>query len=122
MLPVLSCPAILAPILKFVATLPFSTTEVIDVVNLCLWKAKLSPQHDALKSNPNSVIFGGTIVPAATAPMPIVRSTLAPTSREAYALGVGVLEGHAMLVLNRFVSPEKATWVGVGSRDLVNEK
>ena len=98
-------------------------TEIIDVVNSCLGKVEPSTQYNAPKSSPNSVIFGGILVPAATAPMPMDAWTLASTSRETDALGViGIpaFMGHLMFVWNRFVLPEKSTGVDFGEMDLLN--
>jgi hypothetical protein len=92
--------------------------EIIDGVNLCLGKAEPITQYNAPKSSPNSVIFGGMIVPAATAPTPMDAWTLALTSRETDALEVIEIPafiGHSMSAWNRFVSPEKSTGIVMDS-------
>jgi hypothetical protein len=69
--------------------------------------------------NPNSVMLGGMSEPAATAPRPTVTCTSAPTSRETDALediGIAALAGHSMLVLNRFVTPEKSIGIGFAAK------
>lgn len=89
-------------------------TEIIEEVNLCLGKAEPFAGYDAPKSSPNSVIFGGMSVPAATVAMVMDALTPTSTSREADALEaveVPAFEGHSMFVWNRFVSPEKPTGV-----------
>jgi len=100
MLPELICPEILAKTSNLAATLPPNT-----------------------KSSANSLIFGGIIVPAATAPMPMDAWTLASRSRETDALGVieifPAFMGHLMFVWNRFFSPEKSTGVECET-DLLN--
>jgi hypothetical protein len=97
-------------------------TEIIDVINLCVRKVKPSTQYNAPKSSANSVIFGGMIVPATTAPMPMAAWTSASTSREADALVFEIPDfvGHVMFVWNRFVSPEKSTLVRFNDADLLN--
>ena len=61
--------------------------------------------------------------PATTAPRPMDKCKSAPTSREMDALedvGFEVLAGHSMLVLNRFVIPEKSTGVVFSEKVLLN--
>ena len=96
---------------------------IIDRVNICPGKDELSKGYNAPKSRPNSVIFGGMIVPAATAPMLTDAWTLASTSRETDALGVieiPAFMGHSTFVWNRFLSPEKSTGVDFGVMDSLN--
>jgi hypothetical protein len=52
-----------------VAVQPYTEIMIIDGVNLCLGKAGPSTEYNTPKSSPNSVIFGGMIVPAATSPI-----------------------------------------------------
>ena len=66
---------------------------------------------------------GGISEPATTAPRPMDKCKSAPTSREMDALedvGFEVLAGHTMLVLNRFVTPEKSTGVVFSETVLLN--
>lgn len=98
-------------------------TEMTGGVNICLGKAEPSTRYNAPKSSPKSVISGGMIVPAATAPMPMDAWTSASTSRETDALaviGIPAFMGHLMFVWNRFVSPEKSTGVDFGEMDSLN--
>jgi hypothetical protein len=106
-----------------VAVQHYTEIMIIDWVNLCLGKAEPSAWYNAPKSSPKSVIFGGMIVPAATAPMLMDAWTLASTSRETDALGVieiPAFMGHLMFVWNRFFSPEKSTGVDFGVMDSLN--
>lgn len=117
MLPELTCPETLATTLKFASTLPSRTTQRLSTLSIP------STQYHTPKFNPNSVMAGGIIVPATTALRPTDMCTLAPTSRETDALGdigIAALAGHSMLVLNRFVTPEKSIGVGFGCKVWLN--
>ncbi len=110
MSPELTCPVRLAMMLNSASMLPSSPVRsprhrIVSQIPTAPYVAH------APRVKPNSEIFGGTSVPAATAPRLIAACTLASTSSETEAVdeaGISELTGQSTLVLNRFVAPEKS--------------
>jgi hypothetical protein len=119
MLPELTCPVTLAAMLKLASSMPSKAIHKDRRVNRAVNVPDILKLLYTPKFNPSWEMLGGTNVPAATALIPMVACTLAPTSRETDALadmGGAVLRSHWMDVWNRLVDPVKSTGWGFSER------